>query len=296
MAVAPNRTVARLSFRRENPALPGDPLLDHGLEARVVRVTPKIAAEWLDANTRNRRKKPKKIDQYGRDMARGTWPLTGQTIVFDRNGILVDGQNRLQACADSGAPFLSVVVWGVAPDAFRRMDSGTPRSFADVLGIEGEIDNRVLAAVVPLIWRHERRAPLSDANVSATNDEKYDCLERHPEVRSSVQWRRVPRELALTPSAAVFAHYILSRLDADMADQFFAALYSGDSLSSRNPIGVLRKQLIRYRLSMEGRGASVPKLVAWVFRAWNAWVKGQEPTHLKWTPDMAFPIPVDPHE
>ncbi len=86
-------------------------------------VTPALARKWLELNAENNRlPRPRKIQAYARDMASGNWNSdSGETIKFDKNGILVDGQNRLQAVllADmsiamdvvTGLPELAVSNW-----------------------------------------------------------------------------------------------------------------------------------------------------------------------------------------
>lgn len=59
-----------------------------------VLVTPELAAEWLNHNTRNREKRPKRIAAYARDMAAGRWRRSGEAIKFAPDGTLLDGQNR----------------------------------------------------------------------------------------------------------------------------------------------------------------------------------------------------------
>lgn len=293
-ATSRNHNVARLAFRKDAPSRPGDPLTAAGLDARLVWVTPALASEWLGANTRNRKKKVKKIEQYGRDMGRGKWPVTGQTIIFDWNGVLVDGQNRLQACVDSGASFRTIVVWGVDPEAFRHIDRGTPRSFADALGIDGEINNKTLSSVIPYLFRWERGLSITHGNGAPTMDEAYDILARYPEIRDSLRWQHPPREIAIVPSVGVFMHFQLSRLDETRAETFFSLLYPGDGLPAGHAIGTLRKQLVKYRVALAGATPSNLKVIAWTYRSWNHWVNGQKVSTIKWTPDMDFPVPLAP--
>lgn len=64
--------------------------------------------------------------------------MTHQGIAFDKNGILRDGQHRLTAIVDEGRDAKMVVTFGIAPEAFSVMDTGSRRTASDVL----EINNR----------------------------------------------------------------------------------------------------------------------------------------------------------
>src|SRR4051812_48689623 len=101
----------------------GDEPHDWGLTVRVVEVTPELAQQWHAMNEGNRREKRVNIARFGRDMQDGRWSLTGEPIIFDRDGYLRNGQNRLQACIRSGKSFRTLVVWGIDRRAVRSMDS-----------------------------------------------------------------------------------------------------------------------------------------------------------------------------
>ncbi len=107
------------------------------LKLNTVRVTPKMATEWLEANTHNRPVSDKKVRDYATAMREGKWMLNGETIIFDKNGVLADGQHRLWACITSEVAFETVVVGGVLSDAFASIDTGMKRSGKDVLHIDG---------------------------------------------------------------------------------------------------------------------------------------------------------------
>jgi hypothetical protein len=104
----------------------------------VIKIDPTTAKAILDTrNGKNRPAKPNKVQQFAADMAKDRWGLTGDTIKFETNGQLLDGQNRLSASAKSGKSFRTHVVFGIDPALFGWMDIGKPRNAADVLHIAG---------------------------------------------------------------------------------------------------------------------------------------------------------------
>jgi hypothetical protein len=101
-----------------------------------VLVRPQIAAAWLNTiNTRNRRLKPRAIEQYANDIKSGKW--TPSRIVFYHDGILCDGQNRLAAVVKSGVPVAFDILVGAADIEGVNIDMGVKRKQGDSLKLQG---------------------------------------------------------------------------------------------------------------------------------------------------------------
>ena len=89
----------------------------------VVTIGPKVAQYCLDqTNHKNRPLSSKKIINYSRDMVKKNWSLTGETIKFGDDGLLKDGQHRLEACVRANTPFDTHVIWGINPETFHHID------------------------------------------------------------------------------------------------------------------------------------------------------------------------------
>src|SRR4051794_7777218 len=70
--------------------------LGRGMTAKIVIVTPELAKEWLAMITRSQRKlRPGHVRMIARDIKEGRWLLTGESLIFDRDGGLLNGQHRL---------------------------------------------------------------------------------------------------------------------------------------------------------------------------------------------------------
>lgn len=121
-----------------------------GVAARVEEIGPDEARRYLTRNAGCQRKVSRpRVERYARDMAAGRWALNGETIAFDSEGRLVDGQHRLHAVARSGATVPMLAVRGVEPGAFPTIDQGFSRTASAVLGTNGEgtTVTRTLASV-----------------------------------------------------------------------------------------------------------------------------------------------------
>ena len=75
---------------------------------KLVTVTPDMAFEMLEKNTRNRKVDEKRVRQYAKDMKSSRWALNGSTIVIAEDGTLLDGQHRLWPSSKRTSPFSSL--------------------------------------------------------------------------------------------------------------------------------------------------------------------------------------------
>ena len=102
----------------------------------VEDITPEKAEKYLGHNFEsNRNISRERVDAYKRDMEAHEWEFTGQTVVFDEKGRLVDGQHRLHAIVKSGESIRMIIVRGVSPDAVNFIDKNRVRSFRDTMKI-----------------------------------------------------------------------------------------------------------------------------------------------------------------
>ena len=99
----------------------------------VVRITPALASAMLETNTRNRKIKNSVVDRYVRLMREGEWGITNDAITFDKNGVLTNGQHRLEAVVRSGVTIDALVFQNIGQSVY--MDRGTTRTQAENLDI-----------------------------------------------------------------------------------------------------------------------------------------------------------------
>lgn len=108
-------------------------------KVEVMTITPEIAKEWLEKNyDGNRKIKEDVVKSYARQMSNGMWTDSNDAICFSKDGVLLNGQHRLNACVHSGCEFTSIVRWDADPDSFANMDIGARRTNTDIArGIRG---------------------------------------------------------------------------------------------------------------------------------------------------------------
>lgn len=246
------------------------------LEASEVKITPSLAAEWLQRNHNYRDLNQSRAKTLSHNMVQG-WHVNGESIKFqwneDRGWELVDGQTRLCACLLAKKSFVSLVVRGVESD--REIDTGLSRKFADLLHSRGHKNVLALAAAVRLLWRYENkkmRATGMEGVASITT--LLETFNNHSEIQHHTTRNDVSSLLPY--SNVVFLSYMFANVAGDeAAAQFFDSLASGENLAGDDPVFVLRGRLLRER--DKKRKLKLPALdrLAISIKAWNYWISGQ---------------------
>jgi len=125
----------------QNPVVDG-PMADRLLDdyQRVcctvhgATVTPEGAAVFNRRNIANIRKfNGAHAEMLAVEMERGRFEFNGIPISFDTQGILLNGQHRLDACMRSRAPFMTNIVFGLKPGTQRKTDIGQLKRGADAV-------------------------------------------------------------------------------------------------------------------------------------------------------------------
>ena len=124
--------------RRQREAQAGVTVIE-AMTAGFEWVTPVKAEEWLLSNPRNRKLRKAVVRKYASMMGQGDWLTTGDSIVFDVEGRLLNGQHRLEAIIHSGARAYLLVVRGMPTENQLVMDRPQVRMPHESLALEGVI-------------------------------------------------------------------------------------------------------------------------------------------------------------
>lgn len=271
------------------------------LAAVVVDVSPRLAELWLQSNGLNRTIRPSRVSVMADIMRRDGWFSNGESISFDTNGILVDGQHRLAACVASGLTWWRVVVvLGVDPAARPAVDTGLKRSAGDNLTMRGERYASQTAATLQ-IWfaYYEGHMIRNESYRSVLNhQEVLDFLEVWPGIRRSVEFaaRTISgKRGALMPADAAFVHFAIQEVGGatrSEADTFIESVINGTDLSAGDPILALRNRLLDdRRASTRGYREPIAKRnrLALVLKAWKLSSEGRNRKVLRFDASEPFP-------
>lgn len=238
----------------------------------TITVTPQLAKQWLGKNAdNNRNAKRTKIPSYARDMINGNWNSdTGETIKFDFEGELIDGQNRLQAVIMAGVP----VAFDVPRRAMQVIDTGATRTAGDAMKIAGVHDRFRGSAVVRWVIMWDAKVFTgSGGSFMPTNSEIMQRFEQEPGAFDAATRRGADcqsRGLG-NGSASGTAHYLFGRIDMDLTHSFFDQYIAGANLPDRSPILALRNRIARIRVDRLTRAEQLALFI----RAWNATREGR---------------------
>lgn len=270
------------------------PISSH-MSARIVELTPKISELWLQRNPKNRNQL--NVDLFSEDMKSNRWMENGESLVFDSQGWLLDGQHRLAAVIATGHSYRAAVILGVDGDARPTVDTGRKRTASDNLQMAGEGYAGTLAATL-MLWRgYIRRSvpemvrPYSGKRHSVLAI--FQLLAEYPHIRQAVRMSRthLPRgargKIPLSEIAMIFFAITESGATSERGLEFLAAVIEGHNLSTGNPILALRKRLDEQRpgYRMEKR-----ERLGLLLKCWQLWSTGQTRRLLRLNEAEPFPF------
>lgn len=268
------------------------------------KIGPERAEQILETNTKNRKLSSSRVTHFANQMKDGAWNFDGTPVRIDDKGDLVDGQHRLWAIVESGTTQDFLVVRGVDEASMATMDTGKSRSFADILSLHDRNATQIVAlsAAIAILYRWEQGkrgsalAPASNPSSQVPYPKLiafYDA-NREKIQRVTNQGRRISSKKGLGGPTGALAVWVLSEINLEDALYFFDRIRDGIGLGPNHPILTLRNWLSKQK-STPGPSAPVEVQVAYLFKAWNAFRRGDEMKNLSWrrgghSPE-AFPVP-----
>lgn len=255
----------------------------------IEAIYPDIASKMLEANINNRDKKREPLADAIRN---DEWVLNGATIVFSDEGELLDGQNRLYACVESGKPIVTIVVRGVKKDAQISMDTGVKRQVIDYLKMNGVKDYTIMAAVGTAMMNANtyglQAAFYKRANRTTLKTVVDYIMTNLDHIRFIKQKTNLPRKVFSGVSSGTLGVLFdcFYKVDEEDADYFIEQLNSPCPQSQ--PIAMLRDALLKNASKKEGQ-MSQKYIGAIIIKTWNAYMAGAEIRQLKFAQGGANP-------
>jgi hypothetical protein len=256
------------------------------LELSVETITPEIALQMLEANTRNRRLSDRLISIYAQAIKDDEWRLNGEPIIFDYNGTLQSGQHRLLAVIEAGVPIRTVVVRGAEPEGLFTLDSGRKRKLTDALNLLGEKDVANLSGAITWTWRWENQL-MDRTSLVATTSTLLRVLDTHPSLRDDLVYGRQMHSSLRLSAGLMAAVYHQLALASDDVDSFWETACYGESLDRDNPVYAWRRFIVKSKLKNEKTPSNVYAAVT--VKAWNAWIEHRPLSVLRWAGGELFP-------
>lgn len=278
---------------------------DYNVSVYLRNVTPKFASEILAKfNTKNRKVLPSHVAALANNMINGTWRFNGDTIRFDANGTLIDGQHRLMAIVKSGKTIPCLFVVGLDPDTIKCVDIAIkPRNLKNLLEmdfvkdaglISASIRRRFVIAAGSVGVTSIQKSP--GGNVSglgstvidrvATIEEQYSFYYEHESVINELVslgrtlYKRC-QLLGASDIGGVAIHLVVDLCyNYERVKDFFEAILQGSPIQYLNSIHLM---LVRDKTSVKKMtGMYRQSLIA---KVWNYFAKGKEVKYVNYNPE-----------
>lgn len=223
-----------------------------GIRAYFAIITPEQAQEILTNNdnyfkiikgNQQRKVRAKTVDIYTKDLSNDKWKINGETIKFDKEDRLMDGQHRLRSIVKSGKPMITLVVEGIDNEVMDTIDVGLKRSLENALQYLSVSYENGAASIVKAalqLKKHNPNLGQSNANVNISPLEVVDEYQQNAVIyNEAVHFAKgvylsTRKVLKKTEIGAIYV-YLTHDLgyDKDIVKEFFRLLsiYNGTQQS-----------------------------------------------------------------
>ncbi|MCC2654036.1 MAG: hypothetical protein K0Q60_4202 [Microvirga sp.] len=245
-------------------------------------ITPELAREILEWASTQRPLRPRAVKRLMRDLKKGEFALTHQGLAFDENGVLLDGQHRLQAIVQSGEAVELFCCFNVPRASFRKIDRNERRSVADdfvQLGIAGDRRTALtMSAAARIIDTFDAGNNPAAEDYQASTEEIEETVYAHPLLEETVRWVLTHRSTVNIPPAPFAAFLTLFReVDNTTAMGFAERFVGGDKEYPEDPAFLLFSGQIHSDSKRKvGRSGFMFRIV----RAWNQLRSGERRSKL----------------
>jgi hypothetical protein len=242
-------------------------------------VTPEVAGWLLALNSGNRPLLQAAVNRFIRILRTEQWMLTGEPIIVSREGVLSDGQHRLEAVARSGLAAMMDVRFGIDRAAFAATGTGTRRTAGQALAIAGGSHSSTQAAIARLLhWFDAGQMPRCSMQVEP--GEVIRIVEANPQI---LQVAGLQKKCRFAPARTAPIGLVLAvaarKAPLDRVAAFLAVLDTGLADDEANPARRLHVRLRDAAMSKER--ISQIDAAALTARAWNAWHAGRAVQQLR---------------
>lgn len=271
------------------------------IEVAAALIEPDTAQQMLDHNINNRKILRQHVIKLARALQTEQYVFNGDTIVFDKDNVLIDGQHRLTAIIESKKPAICFIICGVTGDAWNTKDQARARRASQAFDRAGvKHPSAAATAAGHLINLIGTQGYVSNnRSKHPSHQDRFDILDRHPGLLESVAYReKLVKEYGASGVSPKFAanHYVAYAEDPAKADEFFERLFSRQGLSKASlkseygAIYRLRKELDEQK---DGKKLSQKDLHNLFNLCWNKFVKGETLKRLS-LPKSGNIIPISP--
>ena len=252
-------------------------------------ITPTMANDIIqNRNPLNRKINKINARRLAADMRNGEWKFNGDTISFTSDGMLFDGQHRLQAVVDSSLQQKFIVVYNIDfDDAAGTKDAGKNRSPADYLMISHEVRKDFAAAIASACsklaaWeRTQGHAVVVGAANKLSTRAIGDFYARNKEaIDYAAEWAGEikNKDLLVRRDELLFLATLILNVDADQGEIFLNQVFKGVALEQDTMTHLLNEMLTdwrNYEIRNKQKNYTVGERLLTVLRTWDYFRRGK---------------------
>jgi len=253
--------------------------------------TPLAAAHILaHCNNRNRNLTDSRARYLGQVMSHGKWVMTGEPLIFDKEGESLSTQHRLQGCVYSGVEIPTVVMLDVDPMASDWVDNVRAKTVGDRFAAVGMSHAQTLAGMLRVMYCWRMTGQLGRIHrYQFDMDQAHETMDAFPGLAASAAW--CPKNKDATkffrgPAISGSLHWIMEQVGEGLGHEFLsmAACNRIPTEEKWNVVAKLSKQLGGWR-----SGATIEDVSKITLKAWNIFREGRQIQTLVVRPDEAYP-------
>src|SRR3984885_7848647 len=248
----------------------------------IVLITPESAASFLAMKRAAGRRNQTAVASYAQAMRTGEWVLNGMPIILSRNGVLLDGLQRLYACIEAKTPFVTVLAENVPDDTVHTIDQQRRRSFTGVLETRGIPHPASVANLLAKLIRYE------DGTLTrGTSTPPWSRMERaleanREELDTAVKFSFDHPARLLTESIRTPLSFMGLQVDRTAIRHFLDAIAHPERFDADEPGILIRRRLVEGRNDPARRLTAVT-LFALCVKALNDTIHGTHSDTYLWT-------------
>lgn len=272
----------------------------------VETITPAKAQEYLNMSGGNRNISKAVVDSYAITMKAGKWLLNGEAIVFDLDGVLLNGHHRLHAIIKAGVPIQTFVTRGVEHESYTTFDCGRHRTVGQLIGMQGIKNYNAVASAVQLAYRLKHGFSISENSnatkrLGKTNSDMIAFFNTDVElfIEAGAFSTQIRCECPILDQSIVggtFHHLVrCCGYKKEFVKDFFRMVCSYNTCDNQS-LDTLRLRLLKNRESKVER-LQRTVLYAFIIKTWNAYVTGKNISCLKYNPEKdKYPVFISANE
>lgn len=223
---------------------------DNSLNRKLILLHPDDCSEILvSRNSTNRPIRRNVVARIQADIVAGKFFATHQSLSFDTNGLLQDGQHRLKAVSLAKIPVKSWVHFNQPSEYFKVLDSGTARLVSDNLAHFGVPRPTIVAPGLKNVLLYQRYPERTWSNLPMpTASEIFDNYKAHAgtiDLISSACSEASSKYKILNKTALFAACFLIEQKGYPVAEvlAFCSHLINGANLNNESPILAYRNYI-----------------------------------------------------